>query len=76
MSNEALSVVARDNNTIVIYDTLGNMKNSIFVTSGQIIGQPYINGTQIIVNHTEGGQNYMSVFNASTFNFVNKVLLA
>lgn len=75
MSNEAISVVARDSNTIVIYDTLGNMKNSIFVTSGQITGQPQVNGPQIVVNFTEGGQNYMSIFDSSNFNFINKIHL-
>lgn len=75
MSNEAVVAVAKDNNTIAIYDTLGSLKTSIFVTSGQIIGQPQNTGNQITVTFTEGGQNYMAVYGLPNFNFINKVSL-
>lgn len=75
MSNEAVTAVAKDNNTIAIYDMMGNPKTTIFVTSGQIIGQPQNTGSQITVTYTEGGQNYMSVYGLPNYNFINKIPL-
>ena len=53
----------------------GNYISSINVTSGQIIGQPIISANTITVTFTEGGCNYMSVFDAQSLNFIRRQTL-
>lgn len=67
------TVVASNAHNITIYDAVsGNYISSINVTSGQIIGQPIMSPKTITVTFTEGGCNYMSVFDAQSFNFIRK----
>ena len=67
------TAVASNAHNITIYDvTTGNYVASINVTSGQIIGQPIMSANTITVAFSEGGNNYMSVYDAHTFNFIQK----
>jgi hypothetical protein len=65
--------VASNANNITIYDAVsGNYVASINVTSGQIIGQPIMSSKTITVTYTEGGNNFMNVYDANSFNFIRK----
>lgn len=75
MSTEAFTAVAKNNNSIAIYDMSGNIRNTLFVTSGQIIGQPQSTGSNITVTFTEGGMNYMAVYDLPNLNLVRKLPL-
>lgn len=67
------TAVASNAHNITIYDAVsGNYITSINVTSGQIIGQPIMSSKTITVTFTEGGTNYMSVYDIKSLNFIRK----
>lgn len=67
------TAVASNAHNITIYDAVsGNYVSSINVTSGQIIGQPIMSAKTITVTFTEGGYNYMSVYDAENLNFIRR----
>lgn len=67
------TAVASNAHNITIYDaSSGNYVSSINVTSGQIIGQPIISSNTIAVTFTEGGCNYISIYDAKSLNFLRK----
>lgn len=77
MANKTYTAVANNNNSISIYEVdSGNYVTSIFITSGQIIGQPIVSANTITVTYTESGANYMSVFDSKSLNFVRKQSLS
>lgn len=76
MANKIYTAVANNNNSISIYEVDGgNYVTSIFVTTGQIIGQPIVSANTITVTFTEGGSNYMAVYDGQRFNFIRKQTL-
>jgi hypothetical protein len=76
MANNVYTAVAANPHNISIYDAVsGGYISSINVTSGQIIGQPIISANTITVTFTEGGVNYMSVYDAQSLNFVRRQTL-
>lgn len=71
------TAVASNAHNITIYDAVsGNYVSSINVTSGQIIGQPIMSSKTITVTFTEGGCNYMSVYDAESLNFIRRQSLS
>jgi hypothetical protein len=73
MANNTYTAIADNQHNITIYDAVsGNYVSSINVTSGQIIGQPIVSANTITVAFTEGGSNYMSVFDAHSLNFIRR----
>lgn len=71
------TAVAANEHSISIYDVeSGAFERSIFVTSGQIIGQPIVSANTITVTYNEGGDNWMSVFDSSSFSLIRKQPLA
>lgn len=76
MASNTYTAVASNPHNITIYDaSSGNYISSINVTSGQIIGQPIVSANTITVTFTEGGCNYMSVFDAQSLNFIRRQTL-
>lgn len=70
------TAVASNAHNITIYDAVsGNYVSSINVTSGQIIGQPIMSSKTITVTFSEGGCNYMSVYDAESLNFLRRQTL-
>lgn len=77
MANKQYTAVAANQHSISIYDvTSGNFYSSLFITSGQIIGQPIVSAKTITVTFTEGGTNYMSVYDAQSLNFIRRQSLS
>lgn len=77
MANNTYTAVASNPHNISIYDAVtGGYISSINVTSGQIIGQPIISANTITVTFTEGGFNYMSVYDAQSLSFLRRQSLA
>ncbi len=59
------TAVANNRNSITLYNAeTGAYVKTIFVTSGEIIGQPIVSAKTIIVTYTERGSNYMNVYDA------------
>lgn len=77
MAKTTYTAAAANEHSISIYDVeTGSFERSIFVTSGQIIGQPIVSANTITVTYTEGGNNWMSVFDSSTFSLKRKQALS
>jgi hypothetical protein len=73
MASNTYTAVAANQHNITVYDAVsGNYVSSINVTSGQIIGQPIVSANTITVTFSEGGSNYMSVFDAHTLNSIRR----
>lgn len=73
MANNTYTAVASNQHNISIYDVeTGGYVSSINVTSGQIIGQPIVSANTITVTFSEGGANYMSVYDAHSLSFLRK----
>lgn len=73
MANKTYTAVASTKHNIGIYDAeTGNYVKSLFVTTGEIIGQPIISAKTITVAYTEGGNNWMAVFDVNTHNLIRK----
>lgn len=65
------TAVANNKNSISLYDIeSGSYRGTIFVTSGEIIGQPIVSAKTITVTYTEGGNNYMNVYDAERHNLI------
>lgn len=65
------TAVANSKNSISLYDVeSGGYRGTIFVTSGEIIGQPIVSAKTITVTYTEGGNNYMNVYDAERHNLI------
>ena len=73
MANNQYTAVAANQHSISVYDvSTGNYYSSIFVTSGQIIGQPIVSAKTITVTFNEGGSNYMAVYDSQSLNFIRR----
>jgi hypothetical protein len=73
MAKSMYTAVAGNEHSISIYDVqTGSFERSIFVTSGKIIGQPLVSASTITVTYNEGGNNWMSVFDADSFSLIRK----
>ena len=73
MSNKTYTAVASTKHNIAIYDAeSGNFVKSIFITTGEIIGQPIISAKTITVTYSERGSNWMSVFDGQSHNLIRK----
>lgn len=76
MSEENTVAVAKDGHSIQILDvTSGALKTVIYVTPGQIAGQPLSSPNSITVTYTENGVNYMNVYNRKTLSLMKKQTL-
>lgn len=64
------TAVANSKNSISLYDETGGYRGTIFVTSGEIIGQPIVSAKTITVTYTEGGNNYMNVYDAERHSLI------
>jgi hypothetical protein len=65
------TAIASNEHAISIYDAeSGAYYSSIFITSGKIIGQPIVSSKTITVTYTEGGNNYMAVYDAQSLGFI------
>lgn len=73
MTTKTYTAVASTKHNIGIYDAeSGNYIKSLFVTTGEIIGQPIISAKTITVTYTEGGNNWMAVFDINSHNLIRK----
>lgn len=73
MATNTYTAVASNQHNISIYDAeTGGYISSLNVTSGQIIGQPIVSANTITVTFTEGGANYMSVYDSHTLGFLRR----
>lgn len=65
------TAVANNKNSISLYDVEnGGYRGTIFVTTGEIIGQPIVSPKTITVTYTEGGNNYMNVYDSERRNLI------
>lgn len=70
------TAVANNKNSITLYDVeSGKYDKTIFVTTGEIIGQPIVSAKTITVTFTEGGCNYMNVYDAQNHKFIRRQTL-
>lgn len=73
MSEEQLTVVTKDNHSVNLYDSAtGNLKRNVYITSGDIIGQPVNNGKTCTITCMEGGQTVIIVYEMPQFRLKNK----
>lgn len=73
MAKKTYTAAANNQNSISIYDVeMGSYVTSIFVTSGQIIGQPVVSADKICVTFTEQGSTYIKIFDGQTFAYLTQ----
>lgn len=70
MSNDAVTVVAKDKHSVVVMDAAtGNFRGSCFVTSGEIVGQPAQSGNIVTITCQESGKTWVKVYDLPSMNF-------
>lgn len=70
---EPLSVVMKDKHSVNLYNAIGGRYiRNVFVTTGEIIGQPVISGDYCTVTCIEGGRTVVITYTLPQFKFRNK----
>lgn len=68
------TALAKDPHSITIIDAAdGSYYGTLYVTSGQIIGQPLVSPQTIVVSYQEAGHTYMNTYATETRAFVQRV---
>lgn len=72
-SNQVLTASASSPHSITLIDVAtGAYMGSIYVTSGNIIGQPLVSPDMIVVTYQEGGSTYINKYSTSTRAFMSR----
>lgn len=73
MAQEQLTVVSKDPHSVNIYAAAtGNLKRTVYVTSGEIVGQPVNNGDTCTITCIEGGRTMIAIYQMPNFTLKNK----
>lgn len=73
----AITAVAGDPHSITLLEVgSGTFQGTLYITSGNIIGQPMVSGNTIVVNYQEGGHTYMNSYAADTKMFLNRIMVS
>lgn len=70
--SDVVTVVAKDAHYVVLYNEKGNFIRSVYVTSGEIIGQPVISGNRCTVVAEENGCRIIIVYELPQFRQINR----
>lgn len=71
-----ITAVVKDKHSVALYNVAdGSFRGTLFVTSGEIIGQPLQSAETLTVTYTEGGSNYMSTYKLPGLQFKSKIKL-
>lgn len=68
------NAIAKDAHSITILDAVdGSYYGTLYITSGQIIGQPIVSPQTIVVSYQEGGHTYMNTYSTETRAFIQRL---
>lgn len=75
-TTSTLTAVVKDQHSISLYNVSDGMyKGTLFITSGNIIGQPITNADSVTVTFNEGGFNFMSTYKLPGLQFKSRIRL-
>lgn len=70
---EAVTVIAKDKHSVNLYNAAtGNFIRNVYVTSGEIVGQPVSSAKLCTITCMEGGRTVVIVYELPNFRLKNK----
>ena len=74
MADKNYTVVANDQHSVSVYEVpSGEFRGTVFITDGQILGQPIISGDTVTINIFENGKNWICVHSLPGMGFQKKI---
>lgn len=71
-----LTAIVKDPHSISLYTVADGMyKGTLYITNGNIIGQPITSADSVVVTYNEGGFNYMNTYKLPSLQFKSKIKL-
>ena len=72
-SDDPVTVVAKDRHSVNIYSaTTGNFIRNVYITSGEIIGQPICSQELCTITCMEGGRTLIIIYELPRFRMKNR----
>lgn len=74
---QIVSVITKDNHSVNLYDVSknGNFMRNVFITNGDIIGQPVVSGNICTITCMEKGRTVIRTYEMPSFKFKNIINL-
>lgn len=73
MSDEPIKVIAKDPHSVNLYNAVtGNFIRNVFITDGEIIGQPVASGDVCTITCMEGGRTLLVIYELPNFRLKNR----
>lgn len=71
--DEPVTVIAKDKHSVNVYSAVtGNFVRNVYITSGEIIGQPVSSGALCTITCMEGGRTVIVVYELPKFRLKNR----
>lgn len=71
--NDPVTVIAKDKHSVNLYNAAtGNFLRNVYITSGEIIGQPVSSGNLCTITCMEGGRTLIVVYELPQFRLKNR----
>ena len=74
-STDPVKVIAKDPHSVNLYNAVtGNFLRNVFITNGEIVGQPVSSGDICTITCMEGGRTVVVVYELPQFRLKNRFL--
>ena len=72
-NTDPINVIAKDKHSVNLYNAVtGNFMRNVYITSGEILGQPVNTGKLCTITCIEGGRTLVVVYELPQFRLKNK----